>query len=251
MALISSVIGAVIGGIVGFIAALVLWIPSCTVATIATDDMGRGEDIANNLLSPLPLLGAVIGIIVAIVRDRQKSAEERRQREAEAAAREAIEEARRRHHREQQQGLRKRLETLGEESIAFFEGIPTHLRTAEEHLDQAEADFAAGVFAPFWDSVENAARKLAQFDESVRTIQGNSSTYVGLVKQYEAAPPRWPLSPQSVEKLTIGTATADRMKGIVRRAQGNFQFAMIYEQRKTNQLLVAGFTNLAQALEGC
>jgi hypothetical protein len=37
---------------------------------------------------------------------------------------------------------------------------------------------------------------------------------------------------------------------IVRKAQSDFQFATIYEQRKTNQLLVAGFTNLAQALDG-
>jgi hypothetical protein len=39
------------------------------------------------------------------------------------------------------------------------------------------------------------------------------------------------------------------MKSIVRKTQSNFQFATIYEQRKTNQILVAGFTNLAQALE--
>jgi flagellin-like hook-associated protein FlgL len=43
--------------------------------------------------------------------------------------------------------------------------------------------------------------------------------------------------------------TAERMQAIVRKAQRNFQFAMIYEQRKTNQILVAGFTSLAQALD--
>lgn len=35
----------------------------------------------------------------------------------------------------------------------------------------------------------------------------------------------------------------------MRTAQRNFQFAVIYEQRKTNQILVVGFTNLAQALD--
>jgi Mg2+ and Co2+ transporter CorA len=39
------------------------------------------------------------------------------------------------------------------------------------------------------------------------------------------------------------------MNGIVRKAQRNFEFSLIYEQRKTNQILVAGFRNLAQALE--
>jgi len=40
------------------------------------------------------------------------------------------------------------------------------------------------------------------------------------------------------------------MSSIARKAQIDFEFATIYEQRKTNQLLVAGFTNLAQALAG-
>jgi RNA-splicing ligase RtcB len=39
------------------------------------------------------------------------------------------------------------------------------------------------------------------------------------------------------------------MHGIVRRAQRDFQFSVIYEHRKTNQILVAGFKNLAQAVE--
>ena len=46
----------------------------------------------------------------------------------------------------------------------------------------------------------------------------------------------------------MGTSTAKRMDSIVRLAQRNFQFATIYEQRKTNQILIAGFTNLEDAL---
>ncbi len=38
------------------------------------------------------------------------------------------------------------------------------------------------------------------------------------------------------------------MDSIVRSAQCNYHFATIYEQRKTNQILVAGFTSLADAL---
>lgn len=70
-----------------------------------------------------------------------------------------------------------------------------------------------------------------------------------MVRKYEGTPPQFPLTSQSVAKLGVGTATADRMKAIVRIAHRNFQFATIYEQYKTNTILVAGFTNLAQALE--
>jgi len=196
------------------------------------------------------LPAVAIGVWIYLAVKKQKAEATRKlQEEAELQRQKAEEEARRQRRRELQQGYRQQMATLGEQSMALFETVPTHLRTAEEHLDQAEVDFSAGVFAPFWDSVEKAAWKLGRFDEGIRTIQGNSSTYAGLVKQYEAAPPRWPVSVQSVEKLAIGTATAERMRSIVRRAQSNFQFAVIYEQRKTNQLLVAGFTNLAQALD--
>ena len=179
--------------------------------------------------------------------DKKQKAEAKRKAEEEAELQRHEAELQR--HKEQQQAYRQQLVVFGEQSMAVFESIPEHLRTAEEHLDQAEVDFAEGVFAPFWDSVEKAARTLGRFDEGVRQISQNSSQYTGLVKKYEADPPKFPLSRQSVVKLTVGTATAERMKAIVRNAQRNFHFATIYEQRKTNQILVAGFTNLAQALD--
>ena len=61
----------------------------------------------------------------------------------------------------------------------------------------------------------------------------------------DSTPPAFRLD---IDTLPGATRTADRMHSIVRRAQKDFQFATIYEQRKTNQLLVEGFANLGQAL---
>lgn len=163
-----------------------------------------------------------------------------------AAARRAEEIQR---YRAVQHGYRKQMSVLTEQSIGFFELMPKFLGSAEQYLDQAEADFHDGAFAPFWDSVENVAKKLGHFDEGIHNIKDNSSRYTELIKKYEGTPPEFPLDSQSVAKLGVGTATAERMKAIVRAAQRNFQFATIYEQRKTNRILVAGFTNLAQALD--
>jgi len=138
--------------------------------------------------------------------------------------------------------------SLGERSICLFELLPKHLCSAEQYLDQAEQDFADGAFAPFWDSIESAAKRLGGFDEDIRKIKTNSSRYIELITKYEDTPPQFPLEPQSITKLSVGMSTSERMKSIVRKAQRDFQFAVIYEQRKTNQILVAGFTNLAQAL---
>ncbi|MBT9151395.1 MAG: hypothetical protein DDT40_01588 [candidate division WS2 bacterium] len=170
-------------------------------------------------------------------------------RQREEAARKAAEEARIRKHKETQDGYQKKLEVLGENSITLFEQMPKHLKTAEEYLNQAEIEFSEGAFAPFWDAIEKTAKTLGLFNKGVQDIKNNSSQYTDLITKYEDVPPQFPLSRKSAEKLGVGTLTAERMKEIVHTAQRNFQFATIYEQRKTNQILVAGFTNLAQALD--
>lgn len=177
----------------------------------------------------------------------QANEEEKRRQEAEAS-RKAEEMARLQHHRQEQQGYYQQMVVLGDQSISLFESVPKHLDSAEKWLDWAQGHFADGAFAPFWDSIENAAKWLGHFDEGIRYIKNSSSSYTELIKKYEDTPPEFPLAPQSVAKLGVGTATAERMQAIVRKAQRDFQFATIYEQRKTNQILVAGFTNLAQAL---
>jgi len=188
----------------------------------------------------------VIGIMIYLI---GKENEKEKLRQAAEAARKAEEVVRLQRHREEQRGYRKQMIVHGEQSIGLFESMPKHLSSAEEYLDQAEVDFAEGAFAPFWDSIENAAKTLGRFDEGVHHIKDNASRYTELIRKYEDTPPQFPLARQSVTKLGVGTTTAERMKVIVRTAQRNFQFATIYEQRKTNQILVAGFTSLAQALE--
>lgn len=186
--------------------------------------------------------GAVIGLIYGIIKSSRDEAERLR-------ALEAAESQRLQRHKEGQQGLREQMLAQGEHSIKLFELMPKHLDSAEKWLDRAEADFAEGAFVPFWDSIETAAKMLARFNEGVRQIDDHSSCYINLIGDYEATPPQFPLTRKSVEKLSVGTVTAERMNAIVRAAQCNFQFAHIYGQRKTNQILIKGFTNLAQALE--
>jgi len=224
----------------GIIANFVVLIPMFMIWLVASV-IGFGE-IGKALAAVIGCIGILGGIIYGFMTPIWAKAERRRKVEAEEAAR-------LQRYTEEQEGYRRQMVILGEGSIVLFESMPKHLDSAEKWLDQAEADFAEGAFAPFWESVENAAKCLAHFDEGIRQIKEESSRYSALIGKYEDTPPQFPLAPQSVEKLGVGTATAERMKAIVRTAQRNFQFAMIYEQRKTNQILVAGFETLAEALE--
>ena len=142
------------------------------------------------------------------------------------------------------------LASVEEKAISLFELMPALLAETAYHLDRAEHDFGARAFAPFWDSIEQAARSLGRFDENTRALGDASTRYQGLVAHYKGSPPPFPVATTSISRLDLAATLIGRMEGIVRGAQRDFQFASIYEQRKTNQILVAGFRSLAHALQG-
>lgn len=217
--------GLAIGLIIGGIRSFVRW---------------EGESVVYGVFIGL-VAGAVFGIIFGIIRLSRD--EKERLREIEAAELKRIE-----YHKEGQQKILERMLDLSEQSIILFESMPKHLDSAEQWLNRAETDFAEGAFIPFWEAIEEAANSLARFNRAINQINDNSSSYVYLTADYEATPPKFALTRKSVEKLSVGTATAERMNAIVRAAQRNYQFTNIYLQRKTNQILVEGFDSLEQAL---
>ena len=122
---------------------------------------------------------------------------------------------------------------------------PELIAQAELSLDKAEEEFAASTFAPFWDQVENATNALAGYHQNICIIAQTADQYktqLGIMN--ETIQP----FPVSLGKLPDARHTASRLSGIVRRAQQNFQFATIYEQRKTNALLYQGFRSLGEAI---
>lgn len=192
------------------------------------------------------IIGIVTGIFALTVTNRQeKVREEAEKKKVEELERIKIEEARKQKLLEN----RNAISNLCQTALILVRVSPSYLRDAEQILDQAEIDFKENALAPFWDSIEKATTMLGSFNLNIKVMEKELSEYTKLIGVYDGEPPVFPLSVKYVEKLKIGTGTAERMQSIVRSAQRNFQFAMIYEQRKTNQILVAGFTSLAQALE--
>ncbi len=152
--------------------------------------------------------------------------------------------------RKEQEAYRHEAIELSKRSVALFESVADGLARAECHLDQAEIDFAQRGFAPFWDAIEQSAAALAHVDEGARHINAQASRYLELIRKYRGGVlPAFPLASDSIRRLEVARRTADRMGGVVREAQHDFQFAVIYEQRKTNRILVTGFTTLANILE--
>jgi uncharacterized phage infection (PIP) family protein YhgE len=206
------------------------------------------------LLLVLAIIGVVIG---AVTWTRRRSAtvhttlniDYQQIAARQEAARRTRENAERQRRLAEQERHRLEIKELNDKSIRTFEAAVQTLGAAEQHLDQAEKDFDERAFAPFWDSVERAAAALGSFHENVGLIKANSAKYVELAKNCSDNVESFAVSIGSPLKLKLATATSDRLNDIVRQAQRNFEFSMIYEQRKTNQVLLAGFKSLAQALE--
>jgi hypothetical protein len=126
--------------------------------------------------------------------------------------------------------------------------ISSHVETAGRHLDAAEREFADGAFAPFWDEVERAANELAAYKNEVEHMRRSVDVYKTEATELEKITGSAPALRFPEHTLPDARPAAARFAAVVRKAQTNFQFAVIYEQRKTNQLLHAGFGTLGAAI---
>jgi hypothetical protein len=126
--------------------------------------------------------------------------------------------------------------------------ISSHVVTADRHLDAAEREFAEGAFAPFWDEIERAANELAAYKNEVEHLRRSVDVYKTEALELEKITGVATALSFPDRQLPDARPAAARFAAIVRKAQTNFQFAVIYEQRKTNQLLHAGFGTLGAAI---
>jgi hypothetical protein len=142
------------------------------------------------------------------------------------------------------------LSGLRDEAQTGRRGLAELVSAAEAHLAVAEREFDERAFAPFWDDVERATNALATYQRRVQGLESNVKEYRTVAERLDDVP----LESPEVPELDVSTRvvdprpTASKLQDIVRRAQRDFEFASIFEQRKTNQILVDGFGSLQDAI---
>jgi len=216
-------------------------------AAVASATRGRLDLNKTPVIFLCLLLGLLVVALQALRRARTDEWHARKAREWEAQAplreAQALDRAR-------QSECREGLIRLSQNAIATLETLPRRLADAESFLDRAEADFAERAFAPFWDSIERATLQIGGFNDDVGRLAEMATRHTQLRREYRGESEPFPLTRSSAERAGVASGTTDRLTSLVRQGQRDFQFALIYEQRKTNQLLIAGFTTLASALDG-
>ncbi|MBZ0170826.1 MAG: hypothetical protein K8E66_00450 [Phycisphaerales bacterium] len=220
--------------------AALLYFVSCGVVAIATWDSAFGNRVAK-----FTFVVSFIGLgIIFVVAEKMKVAKQRRLREERERDEQEVRDI------TEQRSYREELEKIPDAALRYFEGFPRKLSAAEDLLDKASTDYSEGAYAPFWQSIEQAAYLLGSYNDDVVQTSILARRHAELKPRYRGRSEPFPLSAPSAKATAIADASVQRLNHLVRTAQRSFEFSMIYEQRKTNQLLVAGFTTLAGALEG-
>ena len=179
--------------------------------------------------------------------EQRRRANERIQREIEERRIRAAEER-----AAEQRHLSSKLATLMSNSRQMAAGLSGLVQSAECAIAGAEHEFDEGALVPFWERIEEATAKLTTVEVTVQKLIKNAHFYESDAQKLEINPPPFQLG---IDTLPNGSHTYARMHTVVRRAYKSPAFANIYEmrrinyeQRKTNELLEAGFSTLGQAL---
>lgn len=236
---------ALLGGVAGWAAALAAWVVLKVGVGLIFWNAQLGSDVAAYSVLAIPL-GLIIGFTVPLMEHaKDKAFEERLKREND----DRVAEAERKRIAEVAAKLEAECSNLAlmrDSSHSKFHSLENLVNKADGWLDTAEKEFMERAFAPFWDALEHATNFLGAYHQSIGEIKTAASNYEVRSSRLSVSVPVFDVPEAG---MPDARPLASRLSSLGRAAQKDFQFATIYEQRKTNQLLYSGFGTLAVGLE--
>lgn len=130
-------------------------------------------------------------------------------------------------------------------SVNLVQEMPEIARQASSALDRAEGEFNERVFVPFWEAMGIAVKYLATFDGNLKAIISQRDAYTRLLPRIDERP-----KPFAIDVSVIPDAAeiASRMARMARTAHKDRDFAQVFGAWKTNELLIAGFSSIQDAM---
>ena len=185
------------------------------------------------LVSPIVAFTIVI-VIAARMRRRslEKLHDEQKKQSYDESQREAA-------------ALTFRLNSILTESVNLHSQLPALLTRGSRFTSIADEEYSVDAFAPFWDAVENAAHTLAEYQNISSRLERNAKDYYFCLNGRKHT---FPIFPVRFADIPDPTAATDHLYRVGRMGQTNFQFANIWEHRRTRQVMIAGFRTLGEAV---
>ncbi|MCI5138804.1 MAG: hypothetical protein D3922_10400 [Candidatus Electrothrix sp. AR1] len=187
-------------------------------------------------------------LVVGINKFKENIRETKRERLREELIKEKKKETRQEEKRAEIQRIeqqKKKMSELLAVAVDKYRDTTKRITTAEDCLDRAESEFKTRAFSPFWDQIENAANNITTHQKHIDFINNAAIKYKIELANIESDIPEFKL-PENL--LPDAHPTINRMQSIIRKAQKDFQFATIFEQRRTSILLTAGAGTIADGV---
>ncbi|SHT79112.1 Uncharacterised protein [Mycobacteroides abscessus subsp. abscessus] len=148
----------------------------------------------------------------------------------------------------------RRIQSAHDDAIQLKQSIPALLQSVGANLNVADQEFQRGAFSPFWAAIEEATMHLGAIAEGLQKfevlIAQHKEASAAVAARFNQQTPRFPVVLRDIYTVEDAQGLSQRMDTLVARAQTNYQFASIFEQRRTSAILIAGFQNLGSAISG-
>ena len=138
-----------------------------------------------------------------------------------------------------------RLRSTYNDSVDRSSRLTGNLSDASGWLRHAESEYRNNAYSPFWDAVQNGAWHLGAFNSNLNGLSCNASEYY---KALDGRKHTFPVFPVSISSVPDASSVMIQLARVVRLGQTNFEFANIWEHRRTREVLIAGFRTLGDAL---
>lgn len=241
----------------------IFWgLASCGNAVL---ESAEGESVANGFLtfSVVCLVGS-FGLAFAfssaknsaLAQSKEAAAQEaaRRQRQAERSAQKSREKADAEAKKRDRDYSLNSLTSTHDNAVQLKQAVPALLQSTDAHLRRAEQEFQRGAYSPFWESIEGATRNLAEVADNLQQFNGlvqqHNALTGKLASEHRTTTPDFPVRLTDIYVAEQGQELSQRMDMQVAKAQTDYHFATIYEQRRTSAIMIAGFTTLGSAISG-
>lgn len=147
--------------------------------------------------------------------------------------------------KEQEERLKAIEESRAREAAEAMRSLDRLILKMEFHLQAAEKLFSERAFGPFWDEIGDAAGCVAEYSDAISSLSTRDWRWDGKTKLvFIMTKTSW----TPAELPNISTALG-QMQKIIRIGQRDFEFASIYEQRRTQAILIEGFQNLQEVVQ--
>lgn len=140
----------------------------------------------------------------------------------------------------------KMIDIIDKSTTLAVEGLPKQVNQIQNTLVQIKFEFNDNALVPFWDEVENFVLQMNSFEESLKMLKKNKYIFYKVIQSTENNfPNSFPVSTD----INFPEQIFSDFKFIQRQAYKRFEFANLWEQRKSQKIMAFGFSNLKGAID--